>query len=151
MEIREYRESDAEEVAEVLRRSIRKIAAKDYSEEEVAVWSDTEPENWEIEEDEKRYVAVEDGKIIGFSGYKKNEKKLRATYVHPEWSGQGIGSRLLEKVENEAREEGIDKLVCKSTITAREFYEKNGWKVLEKTVQEAEDQELEVYKMEKIL
>lgn len=151
MEIREYRDSDAEEVAEVLRKSIREIAADDYSEEEVAVWSDTDTENWELEKEEKRYVAVEEDNIVGFSGYKKDEKKLRATYVRPEWAGKGLGSRLLKKVEEEARKDGIDRLTCKATITARNFYEKNGWEVIEKTVQEVEDQELDVYKMEKEL
>lgn len=151
MEIREYRESDAEEVAEVLRRSIREVAAEDYSEEEVAVWSDTDADDWDLEEEEERYVAVEEGNIVGFSGYSREDKDLTATYVHPDWTGKGIGSRLLDKVEEEARKDGLDRLTCKSTVTARDFYERNGWEVVEKTVQEIEDQELDVCKMEKEL
>ena len=53
-------------------------------------------------------VETDDGRVVGFEEF--NNRYLHATletdgYVHPDFTGRGIGTSLLRKVENRAREE----------------------------------------------
>lgn len=150
MEIRRFQEDDAEAVAAVHAQAVREIAADDYTAEEIAVWADTGPSEF-AEEDKERFVAVDDGTIVGFSDYAPEEQRITGMYVHPDWTGVGVGSALLECVEQDARERSITKLDLLSTVTAKAFYENHGYTVVEKTTREMEDEALDVYRMEKAL
>lgn len=149
MNIREYNESDAEAHAEVHRESVRQIASEDYSEEIIEAWSDTSPEDSELEEEKVRFVAEKEGEIVGFSDYDLETNELSGLYVKPGFTGKGIGEKLLEKVEEDARENGLDSLWCKSTVTAKSFYQKNGYQLVEETVHEIDGLEMKAYRMEK--
>lgn len=48
-------------------------------------------------------------------------------------------------------ENGLERLWCKSTTTAKEFYQKHGYEILEETTHEIEGIEMKVFKMEKEL
>ena len=152
MRIREYTFEDAEAHAEVHSQSVRGIASKDYSQEEVEAWVKEEPEDEQLPEEKERFVAeTEEGEIVGFSDYNKEEKELTGLYIKPEYSETGLAPKLLSKAEKAAKEDGIEKLTCISTITAKNFYQRQGYKIREKTNHQIEDQELTVYKIEKEL
>ncbi|WP_414837146.1 GNAT family N-acetyltransferase [Candidatus Nanohalococcus occultus] len=93
----------------------------------------------------------EDGEIVGFSDYKKETNELSGLYVKPDYTGKGIGEKLLQKAEKDAKENGLERLWCKSTITAKGFYQKHGYEVLEETIHEIEGVEMKVFRMEKEL
>ncbi|MFB6159191.1 MAG: GNAT family N-acetyltransferase, partial [Candidatus Nanohalobium sp.] len=124
MKIRRYKESDAEEKAEVHRKSVREIASDDYSKQEVEVWSDVEVEEDPLPEEKVRYVAIEDEGIVGFGEYNIEENEVTGLYVHPDYTGEGVGQQLLGKVEKDAKEHSLEKLTCLSTVTAKGFYQK---------------------------
>lgn len=65
--------------------------------------------------------------------------------------GIGIGTQLLKKIEKEVYVSGKRTLKCVSTITARPFYEKNGFKVIKETIHKVKDQKLPVFEMRKRL
>lgn len=48
-------------------------------------------------------------------------------YLLPLYLYKGIGQVLLNKIENAAHELGLKKISAVSTITAKNFYEKNGF------------------------
>ena len=152
MEVREYTFDDAEAHARVHRESVRGIASEDYSEEVVEAWSSKEPEDSPLNDEKKRFVAEEDGEIIGFSDYNMETNELSGLYVTPEYSSKGIGGKLLEVAEKDARENGLDHLWCESTITAKNFYKKHGYDVLKQSNHELkENLEMKIYKMKKEL
>lgn len=151
MKIREYRFEDAEDHAEVHRQSVRGIASADYSNEIIGAWESSEPEDSPLDEEKVRFVAEEDGEIVGFSDYNKETNELSGLYVKPDYTGKGIGKKLLDKVEEDAREEGLEQLWCKSTITAKDFYQKHGYELIEETKHEIDGFEMKAYKMEKKL
>lgn len=151
MKIRKYRFEDAEAHAEIHKKSVRKIASKDYSDKIIEAWSDREPESSPLDEEKERFVAEKDGQIIGFSDFNKETNELSGLYVKPGYTGRKVGSKLLQKVEKLAKKKGLEKLWCKSTTTARGFYEEHGWTVLEETVHEVKDVEMKVFRMEKEL
>ena len=152
MKIREYTFDDAEAHAEVHRESVREIASKDYRDEVIEAWASKEPEDSPLE-DKVRFVAeTEKGEVIGFSDYNKETSELSGLYLKPDYTGKGIGEKLLQKAEKSAKQNGLDYLWCKSTVTAKGFYQKHGYKIMEETQHELEEGlEMKTFKMEKEL
>lgn len=151
MKIRRYNFEDAEAHAEVHRQSVRGIASEHYRDEIIEAWASKEPEDSPLDEEKVRFVAEEDGEIVGFSDYNKETNELSGLYIKPEYTGEGIGKKLLDKVEEDARKNGLEQLWCKSTITAKDFYQKHGYELIEETTHEIDGLEMAVYKMEKEL
>lgn len=71
-------------------------------------------------------------------------------YVHKDHLRKGGGSRLLEVAEASLKKQGCEEVHIESTVTAKDFYEKNGYKVLEKTLYKENAKE-PIYKMAKKL
>jgi len=151
IKIRIFKLSDAVSLARLHRGTIRSINKKDYSQKEIAAWSGrTSAKRFRnLAKLNVRYVAVENNKIVGFGDYKNNE--LMGLYIHKNVIGKGIGTQLLKKIEREVYDNGKRALTCISTITARSFYEKNGFKVIQKTMHKIKDQKLAVFLMRKRL
>jgi ribosomal protein S18 acetylase RimI-like enzyme len=55
---------------------------------------------------------------------------LAMMVVHPEFQGQGIGSKLLQPVLNQANHEGLPCYLVTFTEQAVRFYQKNGFQVV---------------------
>lgn len=53
--------------------------------------------------------------------------KIRAFFVHPEWSRRGIGKMLLDASESAAREAGFRKLEMGATLTGIPLYARYGY------------------------
>jgi len=154
MHIRPFKEEDGDAVQQVHERAVRDVCSEDYAPDQVEVWTEYSREESPeaIKKDEvHRFVAVEDGEVIGFGEYDEDKREITGLYVHPDRMGNGAGEALLERVEQDAREHGLDTLECYSTITAKTFYERHGYEVIEETMYEMEDQELRVYFMRKTL
>lgn len=151
MKIRKFKEEDAEEKTEMHLSTIREVNSQHYSEEQIEAWTTFDSENYVEETEKEKWVAEEDGKIIGFGDYIPMEAEITGVYVHPDHLRKGIGSKLLEKMEQAARDQGIEKLTCVSSLTAKEFYRNHGYKVKKQIKHETSGEELEAYKMEKEL
>ena len=59
--------------------------------------------------------------------------QIRFMAVKSACQGLGIGSSLLQKAENDARLNGIKKILLQSRETAVYFYQKQGYEIIEKT------------------
>jgi len=53
--------------------------------------------------------------------------KIRAFFVHPEWSRRGIGKMLLDASEAAARDAGFHKLEMGATLTGIPLYARFGY------------------------
>jgi putative acetyltransferase len=51
-------------------------------------------------------------------------------FVHKDWQGRGIATRLLAEVEGIARTYGVTVITTEVSLTARSFFEKKGYKVI---------------------
>lgn len=153
MRIRKMRVEDAAEVVRLHRGTIRAINSQDYSAKEIAVWAGRLSAKVlrEIFDDELRFAAVEDGKIVGFVNMSLSGDELMALYVHKDQQGEGIGTKLLEKAETLAKELGNKTIVLDSTITAKTFYLEHGFKVVRKKQTRIQNISIPVYLMKKKL
>lgn len=151
MRIRRFRDTDAVAVARLRRDTIRTINAKDYPPKHIRAWTDGITVNRIRTSPHKKstFVAVHHKKIIGVGQYTPQE--LRLLYIHKDHLGKGIGKAILGVLERDALQHGIRTFTCFSTITARPFYEKMGFKTIKRSTLPLKGQRLIIYQMKKRL
>lgn len=157
IEIEEYQEKDIEEISDMIIRNILEIDVKDYGMEEAKKLIDKyytkDKLKEEFKERAKVYVAKQNGIIVGTAGIDKSwyndngEYWILSVFVKPENHKQGIGTKLIKRVEEYAKEVNAKKLIIPATITGSEFYIKNGYKYAE---DKKELNKENMYMMEKI-
>lgn len=154
MQIRTFEPADAEQVVALHRRAVEELCSDDYTAEQIDAWTDNSVEE-SVETAQRpeihRFVAVVDGTVVGFGEYNAEQAEITGLYVDPDWTGNGIGAALLDRVETDAARDGIDALTCFSTVTARTFYEAHGYTVVEQVMYDMDGTELPAYHMEKTL
>ena len=132
VEIRRATAEDAEAVYEIVLRALRETNARDYPASVIDRLVLTLPEAVASKLEEWRaYVAVVDGRIVGTGSL--NGKTVRAVFVHPDYQDRGIGTKLMDAVENAANAQSLNTLSVQSSITAQSFYAKRGFKVVRET------------------
>ena len=67
-------------------------------------------------------------RIVGTIGL--GGDKLRSLFVEPGLQGKGVGARLVAHLEAHARKAGVAELHLSSSITARGFYERLGYRLI---------------------
>ena len=83
-----------------------------------------------VEPDVTMWVAERDGRLLGFATC--TPTFLDSLYIHPDLTGQGIGSLLLDVVEA-THPQGFELWVFESNTGARRLYERRGLVVVERT------------------
>jgi GNAT superfamily N-acetyltransferase len=58
--------------------------------------------------------------------------KIRAFFIHPDWSRRGIGSKILETCESAARAAGFSRFEMGATLTGVPLYLARGYHILER-------------------
>ena len=61
------------------------------------------------------------------------EAQIRYMAVSDDYQGMGYGSEIVKVLGNIAREKGSQKIILQSRENAVKFYEKNGYKIIEKS------------------
>lgn len=97
-------------------------------------WQWVSHEHWQLEDfdaatrDETIWVAEIDGHRVGFASVWVADNFLHNLFVDPQWQGQGVGARLLEKVQSEFTSTGALKCLVQNTA-ALQFYQRHGWHI----------------------
>jgi putative acetyltransferase len=126
--------SDADAICAVHVASIRGLCAADYTAEQIDGWAGAKhPDGYRraMAAGERMFVAeLQPGGagnlVIGLAGVHGNE--VRAVYVHPDHVGRGVGGALLAALEEQALSDGFETLLLHSTLNARSFYLKHGYR-----------------------
>ncbi len=121
-------------MARLQRATIRHVNAKDYPKDIISVWAGrTKASRYRNNAKEvKRWVAVDKNQIIGFCDHDFN-CEIGGLYIHKDFQGKGIGGKLLKNAEQSMKKLGCKKIKIMSTVSAKKFYEKNGYKIIKKT------------------
>jgi len=72
-------------------------------------------------------LAEENFKILGFASLHLSDNFIHNLFVHPDFSGKGIGSQLINASINKMNKP-IELKCVSENKKAMEFYENNGWK-----------------------
>ena len=90
----------------------------------------------EMEEKSIHIMACDNDKIVGVARLhfnSKEEAQIRYMAVDENYRRKGIGSMLLKKLEEIAKQKNAKHIVLNARENAVEFYRKNGYVVMEKT------------------
>ncbi len=123
--IRLATQEDVEQIIQVQLKSLQVIAARDYSSHELnaLLQSKQSPRS----RFELIYVAELGEQIVGFAALDKVTNHLAGLFVDPEYTRMGIGTKLLQTIENEAQRSGIKVLWICSSLTGHAFYLANNY------------------------
>lgn len=134
--IRKFQKTDAQELSNLICKTLREINSKDYSKEIIdKMCVHFSPEKLaELADDRTVFVALHESKIAGTASLKENI--ILSVFVDAELQGKGIGTKLMKHVEEVAYKNGYKNVKLPSSITSVEFYKKLGYQKIDETVSE---------------
>ncbi|MAV90453.1 MAG: hypothetical protein CL676_03465 [Bdellovibrionaceae bacterium] len=117
-------------------RSIHQICSKDYTQKQIEAWAQPpySDDVWERAVNRQLHQVVElDGKIEGFCHSTVHEDgtgEILGLYLTPEVAGLGVGKKMVQQALEYINTFKPRKIVVESTITAKGFYERMGFKLV---------------------
>jgi len=153
MNLRQITTKDQLELKKVYFDSIQSLDEEIYSKEQKRAWSSQAWDNPNFEKSitqGKGWVLNKKGIIIAFATrYPKN--RISLFYCKGKYQRKGCGSRLLHKLEDEAKNEGLDYLSTEASLISYKLFLKNEWKIIRKEKIIINNIFFERYKMIKII
>lgn len=137
MFVRKYQPSDCKELTELFYNTVHTVNAKDYTEEQLDVWA---PKKIDLDKWNKSLlehysiVAVENNIIIGFGDIDETGY-LDHLFVHADYQRMKVATEICNQLEQAFPGD----IITHSSITARPFFEKRGYKVLKEQKVEKEE------------
>ncbi|WP_448269792.1 GNAT family N-acetyltransferase [Nostoc sp. DSM 114159] len=152
MKLRIYEIADTEEIMKLFYDTIHEVNIHDYTQEQVAAWApaNMDTEVWIKSLGSKFTYVAEEDKIIGFGELEANGH-IDRFYCHKDFQRKGVGKKILEQIELKANSLGLEKLFAEASITAKPFFESQGFIVIKKQEVERRGQKLINFVMEKYL
>lgn len=166
--LRKAEKDDIVHLDRLFQETVRTVNAVDYSLEETEDWAScgNGTERWETLVDSLYFVVAEvveqrgkrvfpepsavSGPLVGFAAV-SGEGYLHSMFVHKDYQRCGIARILLQDIEQYARLQGVDRLFSEVSLTARPFFEKEGYGVVKEQRRRARELELKNFVMEKKL
>lgn len=127
--VRRAREEDCEGIWRVHTRAIKELANSHYTPEEIEAWAGPrQPRHYaESIRAKEFYVAEEGGVVLGFGTLNDKQHEIEAVYVSPQAVRRGVGSAILRRLEERARELGVKSLKMDASLNAVPFYKSEGY------------------------
>jgi GNAT superfamily N-acetyltransferase len=154
--LRQARLEDIPALTRLIEVSVRRLGGRDYSPQQIesslkyVFGVDTQ-----LIKDGTYYVVEYDGRIVGAGGWSRRKTlyggdqtkggaednlldphrdpaKIRAFYVHPDWSRQGVGRQMMNACQAASRQAGFTRLELLATLTGAPLYAACGFQVGER-------------------
>jgi len=152
LKIRKAVLADLPSIQQVFLRSIDKLTKQDYSSAQSQAWSASvkNKERWNsIVLNSYCLLAInQNQQIMGFGAIKMPDY-IDLLYVDPNFVRQGVAQYLFSALQMEALQAGAKTLFTHASITAKPFFEKQGFKVLGENIVQTQGEELLNYHMAK--
>tara|TARA_Y100001933_G_scaffold261765_1_gene317263 strand:- start:1886 stop:2350 length:465 start_codon:yes stop_codon:yes gene_type:complete len=153
MNLRQITEKDQIQLKKIYFDSIKSIDESFYNDDQKFAWASQAWKNSKFDEiltRGKGWLIQENTDSIGFATrYPSN--KLSLFYVRGNSRRKGLGSILLNQIENDARSEGQYFLKTEASLISYKLLIKKNWKILHKEKVIINDKIFERYKMIKNL
>ena len=155
MEIRAYRQEDIKEIAELFYNTVHTVNAADYTEKQLDAWADGNIDlsawNRSFQEHMTLVAVMPSDKangtqqIVGFADM-DSTGYLDRLYVHRDFQRHGIASELCDRLEQAV---DAEEFTTHASITAKPFFEKRGYQVVQEQQVERKGVLLTNYVMKK--
>ena len=134
MNLRQITIKDQLELKKVYFDSIQSLDEKIYSQEQKRAWSSQAWNNPNFDKSitqGKGWLLSKKGIIIAFATRYPTDR-IALFYCRGKFQRKGYGSKLLDKLEDEAEREGLDSLYTEASLISYELFLKNKWEILRK-------------------
>lgn len=134
VQLRAYHPQDARALVDLFYYTVHYSNAQDYTAEQLEAWAPARSlrlERWQQKWKQlPPIVATWQGKVAGFAELEPNGH-IDCFYVHYAFQGRGVGAALMAYIHEQAEQSGLYHLYAEVSITARPFFEKKGFGVVE--------------------
>lgn len=132
MDIRNYTNCDLIQITKLFYDTVHTINVKDYTKSQLDVWA-----RGNIDESywnksflaHNTLVAEENNIIVGFGDMDSNGYVDRL-YIHKDYQHRYIAKTILNMLEQNAINNGVSTFTTHASITAKPFFEKQGYKII---------------------
>ena len=134
MNLRQITIKDQLELKKVYFDSIQSLDEKIYSQKQKRAWSSqawNNPNFDKIITKGKGWLLSSQGIIIAFAT-RYPTGRIALFYCKGKFQRKGYGSKLIRKLEDEAKKEGLDSLSTEASLISYELFLKNKWKIIRK-------------------
>ena len=153
MNLRQITIKDQLELKKVYFNSIQSLDEKVYSQEQKRAWSSQAWNNSNFDKSITKgqgWLLSKHGNIIAFATRYPTDK-IALFYCKGKYQRKGCGSKLLHKLEEEAKKEGLDSLSTEASLISYELFLKNKWNIIRKEKVIINNIFFERFKMTKII
>jgi len=153
MNLRQITIKDQLELKKVYFDSIQSLDEKIYSQEQKKAWSSQAWKNPNFDKSinkGKGWLLSKKGIIIAFA-IRYPSDRVALFYCKGKFQRKGCGSKLLHKLEDDAKKEGLNSLSTEASLISYELFLKNEWKVIRKEKVIINNILFERYKMTKTI
>ena len=153
MNLRQITIKDQLELKKVYFDSIQSLDEKIYNLEQKRAWSSQAWDNPNFDKlitKGKGWLLSEKGIVVAFATRYPNTK-IALFYCKGKFQRKGCGSKLLYKLEDEAKKEGLVSLSTEASLISYKLFLKNEWKIIRKEKVTINNIFFERYKMVKII
>ncbi|GAB3702987.1 GNAT family N-acetyltransferase [Nocardiopsis oceani] len=150
MLIRRYEQRDAAATLDVFVGAVTETASADYSPEQIAAWAGPERpdlDRWNSARQKlETFVAEIDGTVAGFADVSETGY-VDMVFVSPRAGRRGVATALLDQVRERALSRGNSELSTHASITAKPFFARHGFAVVEERHPVVKGVEMTNYRM----
>lgn len=151
--LRLFDPADVPAMVTLFYRSVHEVACEYYSPEQLAVWAPDgmTGQGWADHfATHPTWLALKAGQLAGFTDLEA-DGHLDMMFVSPDFQGQGVASLLYAAVEKQALVQENKRIYVEASLSARSFFERKGFHVLEAQMVERNQVRLKNFRMEKRL
>ena len=153
MNLRQFTNKDQLYLKRVYFDSIKKIDENIYSKEQKQAWSSQAWNNRNFKRSiikGKGWLIEEKDTIVAFASRYPNNK-IALFYCLGEYQRKGYGTKLVNKLEKEAKKEGLESLFTEASLISYKLFLKLNWEIIRKEKIIINNIFFERYKMKKNL
>jgi GNAT superfamily N-acetyltransferase len=128
--IRQARIDDVDKVYSLIHDSVSELCKQHYSQERIDSFIDNLPGKvlyYKWLTDKIMIVCCEGDTIVGFGQFDPTAVFIDAIFVDPDHVGEGIGTKLMNYLEDVARQLKKPEIGINASVNAIQFYEKCGY------------------------
>jgi len=151
MNLRQITIKDQLELKKVYFDSIQSLDEEIYSQEQKRAWASQAWNNSNFNKSITKgngWLISKKGIIIAFATRYPRDR-IALFYCKGKFQRKGCGSKLLHKLEDEAKKEGFESLSTEASLISYELFLKNKWKIIRKEKVTINNIFFERYKMSK--
>ena len=151
IEFRPYKNNYCQGMINLFIDTVMNVNKKDYSPFQITAWiGQPTVTAWHPRfANAETIVAIYQNQIVGF-GNLVDDELIDMLYIHKDFQRKGVGGRILQMLEQEARKNGSQKLLSDVAITAAPLFETHGFNIIEEQYQVRGGVQLRNYRMQKI-